>query len=257
MTILSDVLGISCLFLCVPACGSSAASPPSQADASYHAADAAVPPSDGASHPASADCQTYLSCLAATNPQVYASALQLYGQTSACWATTGQANECELACKAAYAEVEYSCDCSGSECTTCGLPADNTWYSVSSADTPDGGGVVLCSGYEAFGTVMLEYDPIDSRAASFELPLEIGPSGTSVGFPPVVLLKGEFACHSPWVATATVTNPDQTWTASLTPAEPDGGTSALSVTLQFKGVPSSGGAPISCSDTFLFASTGP
>jgi hypothetical protein len=215
----------------------------------------------GIENPASVNCDTYLSCVLAESPQAYAAALQLYGQNSACWANSTQSANCEKACQGAYAEVSYLCECTGTQCQACSFPAANTWYSVPDVDAgPDPGEVVLCSGYALLGgsNLMLEYEPLESRSASIDLPVTYGP-GETIGDLPEVTLTGSFGCGGPWVATGTSTSPNQTWTATFTPtdSDSDGGTASLSVSLKFDGVPADGGSPITCTDSFVVTSTGP
>jgi hypothetical protein len=79
---------------------------------------AATTPDGGASSP-KAECQLYLSCLLAANPQGYAAALQLYGDSSACWQSSETSTSCATACAASFKDIAGLCECSGTSCSKC------------------------------------------------------------------------------------------------------------------------------------------
>ena len=64
-------------------------------------------------------CGRYLACLLVTSPEAYGAAIQIYGDSAACWNTPLQAKGCSQACQSAFVEMKAQCECSGSTCTKC------------------------------------------------------------------------------------------------------------------------------------------
>lgn len=81
-----------------------------------------TPDAGGAATGPRAACDKYLSCLLAVTPTAYAPAVQLYGEDSACWATSAQSAGCEKSCEAAFDDIAKECTCTGTTCTSCEFP---------------------------------------------------------------------------------------------------------------------------------------
>jgi hypothetical protein len=126
-------------------------------------------------------CDQYLSCLLATEPDAYAAALQLYGSGSPCWANSTQTAGCNQACESAFASIASSCTCTGDSCTACNAPAAGT-YELSNES-------VACAGFTEITDFTVDGSVSSSALSGIYIQVDSNSGGSVVEF------AGTLACN--------------------------------------------------------------